>query len=136
MSNISGIDYLRGIDAQGPQIVESLRAISPVLADTLTDVLYGKVYQRGGITFRERLIASVAAAAAGGGMEGQVLYQSKLAMKNGVTFDDLMEVLLQVSVFCGFSRGINAMHVIERARRELVGEAGDDEASRGPSLRG
>jgi 4-carboxymuconolactone decarboxylase len=125
MSDIDAIEYLRSLDADGPRIVESLRAISPVLADTLLDLLYGNIYQRGTLTFRERVLISLASAAAAGGMEGQVLYQSKLAMRNGVTFDELMEVLLQISVFCGLSRGINAMHIIERARQALAGEASD-----------
>ena len=128
MNSISGIEYLKSMDPSGPKIVESLRTISPALADNLVNLLYGDVYQRGGISLRERLLVSVAAAAAAGGMEGQVLYQSKLAMKNGVTFDDLMEVLLQLSVFCGFSRGINAMHIIERARIELYNETPSEQA--------
>jgi 4-carboxymuconolactone decarboxylase len=113
-------DFLRTLDAGGDGIVEHMRGISPAITETLVDLLYGKVYQRSALDLRSRFLISVAAVAACGDMAPQVAYQSKLALQNGVSFEELMEVLLQVSVFCGFARGVNAMKVVAAVRTSLA----------------
>src|SRR5436190_15144347 len=105
------IEFLRSLDPSGPAIVSEMRSVSAAITDELVGLLYGNIYQRPELTLRERLLVTVAAAAAGC-LQPQLAYQSRLALLNGVSEPELQELCLQVAVFCGFGPAVNAMHVI------------------------
>lgn len=103
-----GMQFLNEIDPSATPIVQNLRSIGPALVDALVDSLYGHVYQRQGLDLKTRLLVTVACVASVGDANPQLQYQASLALKHGVDVAEIQEVLLQVAVFCGFTRAINA----------------------------
>jgi 3-oxoadipate enol-lactonase len=124
VSNIGALAFLEQLDPAGQAIVEEMRRGSPELVDWLVDALYGKLYQRKQLDLRTRLLLTVACVAGTGSMQPQVAYQSRLALLNGVSIDELYEVCFHVAIFAGFANAMNAMNTI-RGVHESLASSGD-----------
>ena len=103
-----GLSHLMNLDPNAGSIVENLKPIHPPLVERLVGQLYGDVYQRKEMPLNTRLLVTVACVAAMGDAEAQLKFQGGLALKHGVTRQEIEEVLLQVAFFCGYTRAINA----------------------------
>jgi 4-carboxymuconolactone decarboxylase len=85
----------------------------PDLTNALITHLYGNLYQRDQLNLRERLLVTIAVLMFSGNMQPQLATQTRIALKNGITRQDLMEVALQISAFGGFANSINAAYVVD-----------------------
>ncbi len=83
----------------------------PGFADTLIEFAYGRLYSRNGLDMRTRQIATVAALTAMGGQTGQQLeINLEHALAAGATEQELLEIILQMSVYGGMPATINALN--------------------------
>lgn len=85
------------------------------LQDMVTENCWGEVWTRNVITKKTRslvTIATLAALKAPAELKGHVLG----ALRNGCTVDEIREVLLHSTVYCGIPSGIEAF----RAAREVI----------------
>ncbi|MCG6932560.1 MAG: carboxymuconolactone decarboxylase family protein [Gallionella sp.] len=85
------------------------------LQDMVTENCWGEVWTRDVITKKTRsliTIATLAALKAPAELKGHVLG----ALRNGCTVDEIREVLLHSTVYCGIPSGIEAF----RAAREVI----------------
>ncbi len=114
------------IDAFDPRaltrIDETLHPIAPHLVERLVKSIYEDAYQRDGLSFRERHIATLSALVAFGDTERQLRFQGHAAFRHGFTWRDIEEILIQNAAFCGFSRAINAALVLNEAYHALEAE--------------
>jgi len=106
-------DFLDSLDSNSNRALGRMKSKLPWLADSLVNSLYGEVYQRDKLTLRERFFVTIAALITSGSMQPQLAYQTELALKNGVTRDELLEVACQISPFFGYATAINAMAIID-----------------------
>lgn len=84
----------------------------PDFAETLIEFAYGRLYARGGLDLRTRQIATVAALTAMGGQTGpQLRVNLEHALAAGATRRELLEVILQMSVYGGMPAAVNGMNV-------------------------
>lgn len=84
----------------------------PEFAETLIEFAYGRIYARDGLDLRTRQIATVAALTAMGGQTGpQLRVNLEHALAAGATRRELLEVILQMSVYGGMPAAINGMNV-------------------------
>jgi 4-carboxymuconolactone decarboxylase len=95
----------------GPEVVESLRDIAPDFADWIVDFSYGDVMTRPGLDRRSRQIATIAALTALGNAAPQLKVHIEGALNVGCKPQEIIEVILQMSVFAGFPAAINALNV-------------------------
>lgn len=93
--------------------LENLHPIAPNLVERLNKSIYQDAYQRGVLTTRERHIATISALVAIGGAERQLSFQSYAAYKLGFTKEDMEEILIQNSIFSGFTRAMNAAVIFD-----------------------
>jgi 4-carboxymuconolactone decarboxylase len=114
-----GLDFLTALDPDAADGIKQARRISPELIDALIERLYGNAYQRDKLTLRERFLVTIAALVSAGNMEGPMATQSRLALKSGVSREELMELVFQVSVFSGFGIALNAIVVIDAVADQL-----------------
>jgi len=119
MSRKPAIEFLNSIDPETAETISLLRNKSPELVDALIERLYGEVYQRDKLTLRERLLVTVASLMTSGHMQPQLAMQTRLALKYGLTREELMEIVLQVSVYSGLGHAVNAMTVIDAVADQL-----------------
>lgn len=101
--------------ASGESVVESLRDIAPDLAQWIVDFSYGDVMSRPGLDRRSRQLATIAALTALGHCAPQLKVHIRGALNVGCTRQEIVEVILQMTVYAGFPAAINALNVAREA---------------------
>ena len=96
--------------ATGESVVESLRDIAPDLADWIVDFSYGDVMSRPGLDRRTRQLATIAALTATSHAP-QLKVHITGALNVGCTRQEIVEVILQMTVYAGFPAAINALNL-------------------------
>ena len=114
-----GWQKLKEIDGDvGEKVITSLENISPDLGKLIIEFSFGDIYTRDGLDLKSKEIAVVAALTATGNAEPQLRVHLNGALNTGSTVNELKEVILQMSVYAGFPRCINAMHALKDVLRE------------------
>ena len=85
--------------------------------DFITRYAWGEVWSRPGLTRPERSIVTLTALAALG-REHELALHVKAALRNGLTADQIGEVLLQVAVYAGVPAANRAFTVAQQALAE------------------
>ena len=94
-------------------------AVTTGFQDLVTRLAWGEIWTRPGLDARTRSCVTVAMLVAIGRFDELELHL-RGALRNGVSRDELVEVLLQSAVYCGFPAANRAFDV---ARRVLVADA-------------
>ena len=82
----------------------------PKLAELTDNVLYADVWERPGLSKRDRSLITVAALIALNRPE-QLRSHLQLARKNGVTKDEVVEVITQLAFYAGWPNAVNAVAI-------------------------
>ena len=91
--------------------------------DLITRYAWGDIWSRPGLTRAERSLVTLAVLAALQ-HEGELAMHVKAALRNGLTPEQIQEVLLQVAVYAGVPTGNRAFAVAQRALDEAAAEPG------------
>jgi 4-carboxymuconolactone decarboxylase len=91
---------------------KSLGELAPKLVDLTEDVLFGDVWERAQLSKRDRSMITCAALIATGKTE-QMDFHFPNAMKNGVTQEELVEMITHLAFYVGWP---SAMSAIGKAR--------------------
>lgn len=111
-----GRDRLAEVDGSaGQAVVDSLGD----LGRHIVEYVFGDVYTRPGLSLRDRELATVAMLVAMGDCEPQLDVHLHAAVKVGLTYEELHEVLLQVAAYAGFPAAINAMRRLQDLQAEV-----------------
>ena len=97
----------------GVAVVQSLRATAPELADWIIDFSYGDVMSRPGLDHRTRELTTIAALIALGNAQPQLKVHMQAALHVGCRPQEIIEVILQMTVFCGFPAALNALGTLK-----------------------
>jgi 4-carboxymuconolactone decarboxylase len=105
-----GLERLREVDGSaGERVVESLAGICPDLGRYIVEFGFGDIYSRPGLTLREREIATVAALTALGNATPQLKVHIGAALNVGLSRQEIVETILQMSLYAGFPAALNGM---------------------------
>ena len=85
--------------------------------DLITRYAWGDIWSRPGLTRAERSLVTLTVLAALQ-HEGELAMHVKAALRNGLTPEQIQEVLLQVSIYAGVPAGNRAFAVAQRALAE------------------
>ena len=102
----------------GSQVVESLQGIAPDLADWIIEFAYGDVFSRPALDFRSRQLVTVAALTAMGNATPQLKVHINGALNVGCKPEEIVEAILQMSVYAGFPASINGINVAREVFQE------------------
>jgi 4-carboxymuconolactone decarboxylase len=117
---VRGLRALAEITGEsGERVVERLRDIAPDFADWIIDFSYGDVMARPGLDRRTRQLATIAALTSLGNAQPQLRVHIVGALNVGCRPQEIIEVILQMTVYAGFPVAINALNVA----REVFVEA-------------
>jgi 4-carboxymuconolactone decarboxylase len=89
--------------------------VAPKLAEITDDVLFGDVWERPQLSKRDRSLITCAALVALGATE-QMTFHFPRALENGVTREELIELITHLAFYAGWP---NAMSAVARARELL-----------------
>jgi 4-carboxymuconolactone decarboxylase len=106
-------------DAHVDRAMAGADAFTSDLQEHITRYAWGAVWSRPGLDRRTRSCITVAMLAAQGS-EHELGMHVRAALRNGVTADELKEVLLQVAVYAGVPRANRAFAIAREVIAETV----------------
>ena len=92
---------------------EALRAFAPKLVDLTDNVLFGDVWERPGLSKRDRSLVTCAALIALNRTEQQVGHFGR-ALTNGVKKEELLEVITHLAFYGGWPVAMSAAQVAKK----------------------
>lgn len=105
-----GLENLKKIDGDaGERVIESLKDIAPDLARYTIEYPFGDIYDRSGLDLRAREIATIAALTALGNAQPQLKVHIQAGLNVGLTKEEIVEIITQMSVYAGFPAALNGM---------------------------
>ena len=97
--------------AQEPSAAQqALGAFAPKLLQLTDDVLFGDVWERTELSTRDRCLATVAALVALD-RPGPVRFHLNKALENGLTPEELKEVITHLAFYAGWPCAMSAIHI-------------------------
>jgi 4-carboxymuconolactone decarboxylase len=116
-----GLAALQKVDGEtGVQVVETIAKSFPDFATYLVEFPFGDIYSRPGLGLRERELVVVGALTAMGTAGPQLRVHIDAALHVGCTPREIVEVVMQMSVYAGFPAALNGLAAV----REVFGERG------------
>lgn len=107
---------LEQLEPGAPEKVRAnLDAFSPDAAELVLGYAFADIVGREGIDLRTREMLTVAMLAAMGTAPGQLEFHIRAAMNTGVTREEIVEIVLQVSVYAGVPACMNAIFAAKKA---------------------
>ncbi len=108
-------------DAHVDRAIADANSFTADLQEHITRYAWGAVWSRPGLDRRTRSCITVAMLASQGS-EHELAMHVRAARRNGVTVDELKEVLLQVAVYAGVPRANRAFAIAREALAEAEPE--------------
>jgi 4-carboxymuconolactone decarboxylase len=101
----------------GDQIMAALKAISPDFEQYSIAYPFGDIYSRPGLDLKSREIATIAALTA---LNNQLDLKAhlKAALYVGLSREEIIEVLIQMSVYAGFPAAVNGLIAAQEVFKE------------------
>ncbi len=96
---------------------DQLRAFAPKLIDLTDNVLFGDVWERPGLSKRDRSLITCAALVALNRTEQQTGHFAR-AINNGVTKDELIELITHLAFYSGWPTAMSAANVAKKVLEE------------------
>jgi 4-carboxymuconolactone decarboxylase len=118
-------------DAHVDRAVASTTGFTAPFQDLITRYAWGEIWSRPGLTRAERSMVTLTALAVLRQDEELALH-TRAALRNGLTPEQIGEVLLQVAVYAGVPAGNRAFAIAQRVLAEAGVEA-EGPAAEGPA---
>ena len=111
-------------DAHVDRSIERTTDFTADFQDLITRYAWGEIWTRPGLDRRMRSAVTLTALVAGG-HENELAMHTRAALRNGLSADEIKEILLQTAVYCGVPAANSAFAI---AQREIAAHAPDEEA--------
>ena len=123
MSHDEGMKARREVlgDEHVDRAVERTTDFTRDFQDLITRYAWGEIWTRPGLDRRMRSCVTLAALIALG-HDAELEMHLRAALRNGLTPDELKEVLLQTAIYCGVPAANSAFAIAARVLEELPGE--------------
>ncbi|MEN3792204.1 carboxymuconolactone decarboxylase family protein [Fulvimarina sp. MAC3] len=110
------LSLLERLEPSAPDRVKSsLDAFHPDTAELVLGYAFADIVGRRGIDLKTREMLTVAMLAAMGTAQDQLEFHVRAAMNTGVSREEIVEIVLQVSVYAGVPAAMNAIAAAKRA---------------------
>lgn len=119
MSYEHGAKVLDSLDGAARQrIADSIGDVSPDLAEQVVSWGFGEMYDRPALPPRDRQLVILGILTALGGCEPQLGMHIRIALNVGLSSAEIVEALMQSSVYCGMPRSLVATSVAKQVFTE------------------
>jgi 4-carboxymuconolactone decarboxylase len=108
----------------GERVINSLASISPDISDFIINFAYGDVFSREILSSKCKEISAIAGMCATSTMRPQLKVHIKAGLNVGLTKEEIIEVLSQMSVYAGFPAALNGLFAAKEVFDERDSEAG------------
>ena len=100
--------------------------IAQRLTEITDTVLFDDVWRRPGLSPRDRSLITVASLVTAY-RQNELPFHLKKALGNGVTRDEIREVLLQTAIYCGAPAALDSVRVAQQIFMEIDAQGGAGE---------
>jgi 4-carboxymuconolactone decarboxylase len=97
-----------------PTVRDRIGEVAPKLVDLTEKVLFGDIWERQGLSKRDRSIITVSALVAMNRTE-QLPFHLHRALENGVTKDELVELITHLAFYSGWPTAMSAIGLAKDA---------------------
>ncbi len=120
----NGMNVRRAVlgDAHVDKSLEKITPFNSEFQDLITRYAWGEIWTRPGLARHTRSLITLAMMVALNRSDEFKLHV-RAAFNNGVTRDEIKEVLLQTAIYCGVPAANSAFHIAEQVFAELDGNA-------------
>ena len=109
---VRGMEKFREVDGKGgEQAVTDLEGIVPDIRRYLVEYPFGDIYSRPGLDLRTRELAAIASLVSMGDCQPQLRVHIHGALNVGATREEIIETILQMTVYAGFPKALNALYI-------------------------
>ncbi|HEY1609980.1 MAG TPA: 4-carboxymuconolactone decarboxylase [Paraburkholderia sp.] len=121
----AGLEVRRAVlgDAHVDRSLANRNALTEEFQALITRYAWGEIWTRDGLPRHTRSLVTIAMMVATNRSEELALHL-RAAKNNGVTRDDIKELLLQTAIYCGVPAANSAFHLADRIFREEDGAQG------------
>jgi 4-carboxymuconolactone decarboxylase len=110
---VLGDDHVDAATAAASEVTADFQAL-------ITRYAWGEIWSRPGLDRRTRSCITITALVAGG-HDHELALHLGAARRNGLSWDEIREVLLQTAVYCGVPAANSAFAVAQRVHDEETG---------------
>ncbi|MFC9623776.1 carboxymuconolactone decarboxylase family protein [Streptomyces sp. NPDC056930] len=96
---------------------KELEAIAPKLVEVTNEVLFGDVWERPGLSPRDRSLVTVSVLAALYRSE-QLPYHLGVALENGLSVEELSETITHLAFYAGWPNAMTAINHLKKLTEE------------------
>lgn len=115
----AGLSCLCSIEAtSNPSIIDAMADIAPDLARLAISFVYGEIYQRPQLSYRNRQLATVAILTALGNARPQLKFHIAGAINVGCSPVEVIELMTHLSVYAGFPAALNGVFAAKESFNE------------------
>ncbi len=110
-----GLDVFRTISGASnldvEQAADAMASMMGPVASFCIDHAFGDIWSRPGLSRRDRSLVSVTVLACIGGAQAELKTHLVGALNHGATVEEVEELMLQISGYAGYPRGIDGMRI-------------------------
>ena len=99
----------------GKRILNLLQDISPDMARFVIEYPYGDIWSRPGLSMKTRELITIASLVTLGYAQAQLRAHIHNALNAGCTREEIIEVIMQMSVYAGFPAALNGLMTAQDA---------------------
>lgn len=100
----------------------TVSAAAPGLDDWIVGAVFGGTYQRPALTLRDRQLLNLAALAALGGVDPQLVGHIRTCKRIGMTPEEIAEAVVHLIPYIGLPRALAALRLVSPAASDGRGE--------------
>ncbi|CDO38591.1 carboxymuconolactone decarboxylase family protein [Novosphingobium sp. KN65.2] len=115
---VLGAAYVENAMARADEFTRPMQELS-------TTYCWGEIWSRPGLARRDRSLINLAMISALN-RPHELRLHVKAALRNGLTYEEIREALLQVAVYCGIPAGIDSTRIASEAIAEYEAESADE----------
>src|ERR1035441_6565916 len=98
-------------------VQKALGSFAPKLVSLTDDVLFGDVWERSALSKRDRSLATITTLIALRATE-QLLFHLKKGVENGLTQDEIVELITHMAFYSGWPSAMSAINVAKKIFEE------------------
>lgn len=123
-------DYQRGIEIlrkmlrteRAEAVIEKFRSLSPAFEKEVVSVVFGRTWARGTLDLKVRSLCSIGILSSLGRLNALKI-NFTLAMENGASREEIVEILLQVAIYAGYPAALDALVLLDEVVKSAGGES-------------
>lgn len=106
----------------GQALIDAVSDICPDYADLTAEIGFGHIFGRSGLSLKIRELVVIGLCVALGDMENQLRAHIEAAVRCEATEKEIVETILQVSLYAGFARVTNALLVAKDMFQQMANQ--------------